>query len=77
MENLKKNLFIILKNKHNDKNWWLINSQKRIKEIKRNDMKRGIFKKGFSRDTLQGAIKSLVQQDVQQNVSVATVNVVC
>lgn len=39
-------------------------------------MENGIFKK-CSRNTLRGAIKSLVQQDVQQNVSVATVNVVC
>lgn len=35
-----------------------------------------IFKKRL-KDTLRGAIKSLVQQDVQQNVSVAAVNVVC
>lgn len=42
-EKLKKKIY--LKNKHSDKNWWLINNQERIKEIRRNDMKRGIFKR--------------------------------
>lgn len=52
-----------------DKHWI-----ERIKETIWNTI--GIFKKRL-RDTLRGAIKSLVQQDVQQNVSVATVSVVC